>query len=213
MSMAKSRLFLSNGLPHRKVCIISAALNRSILRLPQTSVLRVYSGRWTRAVLFVYIWSITCYCSAGTWWRLRISVETSDHKMWSLVWSQLCDHTMWVWSQGSVWSLQDRVNHTAFQACISILGIVINLCSGAPEFCLTVVSETAEKCFLTGGSQAVNVITHKCDHKCDHLWSHDHICDHSSDSQHWVRGWKPILTYNYFNFCNTQMAIQNIFFL
>ena len=54
------------------------------------------------------------------------------------------------------------MNHTAFQACISILGIVINLCSGAPEFCLTVVSETAEKCFLTGGSQAVNVIT--CDH-------------------------------------------------
>ena len=119
---------------------------------------------------------------------LWLSVETSDHKMWSLVWSQLCDHTMWVWSQGSVWSLQDRVNHTAFQACISILGIVINLCSGAPEFCLTVVSETAEKCFLTGGSQAVDVITRKCDHKCDHLvitrshlWSHDHICDHSSD--------------------------------
>ena len=52
---------------------------------------------------------------------------------------------------------------------ISILGIVINLCSGAPEFCLTVVSETAEKCFLTGGSQAVDVITRKCDHKCDHL--------------------------------------------
>ena len=51
------------------------------------------------------------------------------------------------------------MNHTAFQACISILGIVINLCSGAPEFCLTVVSETAEKCFLTGGSQAVDVIT------------------------------------------------------
>ena len=100
---------------------------------------------------------------------LGCSVETSDHKMWSLVWSQLCDHTMWVWSQGSVWSLQDRVNHTAFQACISILGIVINLCSDAPEFCLTVVSETAEKCFLTGGSQAVDVITRKCDHKCDHL--------------------------------------------
>ena len=73
------------------------------------------------------------------------------------------------------------MNHTAFQACISILGIVINLCSGAPEFCLTVVSETAEKCFLTGGSQAVNVIA--CDHKYDRI--HDHICYHSSDSQHW----------------------------
>ena len=34
--MSLSHRFLSNKSPHRKVCIISAALNRSILRLPQT---------------------------------------------------------------------------------------------------------------------------------------------------------------------------------